>query len=240
MGFLEASNAIFESQNGWQPYDTDAWKITEVVKCLDLAAGELTGDGRIHLNFVSRAAGTYVGTAASVINNSILDTLKNHRPGASRTGICALDFVGNTGWQGLEGVIIRRNRFVEGCSFSEISPLSFRLQLEPHGEPWQEQWMVEGDEGRSLAGDAAGAVVFDQYAYGGELFFRVAHGDGRYLSHRNDGQVGLYSDFNKASTFHEQDGALVSHYSGQPMRLRGNQVWCGDDGTLLDVTFAMG
>lgn len=241
-------NAVFETQNHWEnetgnPQSTPN-KVNEVKRYLELAAQGTTGADRIYLNFLSWAAGAYVGTAAEAVNNQILPYVQSGMTNTTgRLGVLALDFVGNTGWNGcLEEAIIRRNPFKPGYSFTyPLSP--FRLQLKKFDEPWQGLWMVEGEHGWAVAGDegspgnpsANEPIVFERT---GDLF--TVKDDGRYLNASYGGQVGLYNS--SGTVFRDQGGQLVSEYmGGKPMRVNANgELWCGDDGDVLEVIFVQG
>jgi Phosphatidylinositol-specific phospholipase C, X domain len=120
-------NQLFETQNGWGKYDTAAngssnsWadanhdKAEAVKSYLRLAADGQTGADRIYLNFLSRAAGAYVGSAAEIINKDIVNYLQTTLTDMSkRLGIVPIDFVGNTGTNGLESLILHHNPFKAG------------------------------------------------------------------------------------------------------------------------------
>lgn len=241
-------NALFQTQNHWEdaagnPQSTPN-KIREVEHYLELAAAGVTGRNRIYLNFLSWAAGAYVGTAAEAVNNQVLPYVASGMTAKrGRLGVVALDFVGNTGWNGcLEEAVIRRNPFVPGCSFTyPLSP--FRLQLKEPGQPWQGWWMFEGEQGWAVVGEestpghpnADDPLVFER---DGDLF--TVKNDGRYLNTSYGGQVGLYR--NSGTVFRDEGGQLVSEYmGGKPMRVKSNgELWCGDDGDVLEVVVVQG
>lgn len=127
-----SQNKYFATQNGWDKYETkgdggsNGWdaankdKLAAIKEHLTKAA---EGDeDKIYVNFTSRAAGGYVGSAAAVINKKLVRFLANDLPerfpAKDRVplGVVAIDFVGNTGVgeDCLENQILQHNPFKKG------------------------------------------------------------------------------------------------------------------------------
>ena len=244
-----SQNQLFETQNGWDAApigDSDAGKEAAVKATLLDAYGGTKSPGKIYLNFLSRAAGAYVGTAAQDINNWVLHYLERNLTGTGqRLGVLAMDFVGNTGWTGsLEDQIIRRNTFKPGYSFSyPVSP--FKIEITDPNQPGKSWYMIKGQHDWAVARDFSDKIptsdepiVFELYPDDGEDFYKVRD-ERSYLSVSGGGQVGLYS-WTGRSVFTPQGPALWSHYAKHPMRMNAsNELWCvpASGGRLVDVTF---
>jgi hypothetical protein len=163
-----------------------------------------------------------------------------------RLGILPIDFTGNTGWTGsLEELIVLRNTFKPGYSVQfEVSP--FKLLLSKTGQPWQGDFMTRGQHDWAVVGSpgspgnpsADDPILFERYTYEGKDYFK-RQGHAQYLSCSAGGQVGLYP-WDGARTFTANGPELRSdYYDNKPMRAKKNgELWCGDDGDLLDVVFA--
>ena len=240
-------NALFETQNGWEKWSNDQDKEAAVEQYLNLAYNGQSSPDRFFLNFFSRAGTAYVGTAAQNINNYFQTYLGNNLRGTGhRLGILPVDFTGNTGWtSSLEELIVLRNTFKPGYSVQfEVSP--FKLLLSRAGQPWQGQFMAMGEHDWAIIGDhgspgspsADDPIIFERYTYNGKDYFKQKDHT-QYLSCSGEGQVGLY-DWNGARTFTANGPELRSdYYNNKPMRTKNNgELWCGDDGDLLDVVFA--
>lgn len=240
-------NALFETQNGWEKWSNDDDKEAAVKQYLNLAYDGQISPERFFLNFFSRAGTAYVGTAAENINNYFQAYLRNNlRDPGRRLGILPIDFTGNTGWTGsLEELIILRNTFKPGYSVQfQVSP--FKLLLSQTGQPWQGQFMAPGEHDWSVIGypsspgrpNADNPIIFERYTYEGKDYFK-RKGHDQYLSCSSGGQVGLYN-WNGARTFTADGPHLLSdYYNNKPMRAKNNgELWCGDDGDLMDVIFA--
>ena len=242
-----SSYPLFETQNGWQGApigDTDAHKQAAVEAMLVDAYDGVKSPDKIYLNFLSRAADNYVGTAAQATNTAIQQYLQSNLTGTDRRlGILAMDFVGNTGWTGsLEEQIIRRNRFKDGYEFAfPVSP--FKLRLTDPNNPDKSWWMVRGEHNWAVASKASAngptaddPIVFELYTDDREDFYKAAD-ESTYLSVSHGGQVGLYK-WPGRSVFTPDGPELLSHYANKPMRLKPNgELWCGTEGDLVNVTF---
>lgn len=131
-----SKNKYFFTQNGWDKYETkgdggsndwDAANKDKVaaVKEHMIKAAESQGD-KIYVNFTSRAAGAYVGSAAEIINKKLVRYLDADLPQRfpakdhAALGIVAIDFVGNTGvGEGcLENQLLQHNPFKKGWSLT--------------------------------------------------------------------------------------------------------------------------
>ena len=232
------SDAHFQTQNGWKKFDTDAKKLISVKQYLDLAADESFQADKIYINFLSRAAGAYVGSAAQEINRQVQQYLESgmtNRTG--RLGVLPIDFVGNTGWHGcLEDWIIRRNPFKDGYSFRyAISPFKLQLGVPGSSQRW---WLAAGQHDWAVAG--ADPLIMSRVVTGGEHEDKVdvfkADSKGTYLSVSEGGQVGLYSS---GTAFFEQQHGLVSKYAEKPVRMHADhELWCDDEGLQVEVAFA--
>ena len=256
-----SSNAIFDTQNGWSKYNVGTWdqqntaKADAVKEYMTRAATRAAGD-KIYLNFLSRAAGAYVGTAAEAVNIEIADYLRTTTE--SPLGVLPLDFTGNTGWSGsLEEQITNRNALTAGSSVAfPMSP--FKLALSVPGQPSDEWWMSEGEHGWAISllpvADKAPTgddpMILELYTYKGEEYYKVP-GVESYLSVSNAGQVGLY-DWHNARTFSQERVTvtvgdetfeivcLISNDNGFKLRRHSNgELWCDElnVGDLLSVTF---
>jgi 1-phosphatidylinositol phosphodiesterase len=130
-----SENKYFATQNGWDKYETsgdgasNGWdaankdKLAAIKEHMNKAAEAAeSGGAKIYVNFTSRAAGAYVGSAAEVINKKLVRYLENdfpqRFPAKNRVpiGVVAIDFVGNTGvGEGcLENRILQHNPFTKG------------------------------------------------------------------------------------------------------------------------------
>ena len=242
-----SSYPLFETQNGWQGApigDSDAHKQAAVEALLVEAYDGVKSPDSIYLNFLSRAAGNYVGTAAQATNTAIQQYLQSNLTGTGRRlGILAMDFVGNTGWTGsLEEQVIRRNPFMAGYEF--VFPVSpFKIRLSDPADPGRSWWMVRGEHDWAVARDASATgptaddpIVFELYTDDREDFYKAAD-ESTYLSVSSGGQVGLYNWAGR-SVFTPDGPELMSHYAKKPMRLKPNgELWCGTEGDLVNVTF---
>lgn len=257
-----SDNAIFDTQNGWKKYNTGSWgqqnaaKATAVKEYLRRASTKAAGD-KIYLNFLSRAAGAYVGTAAQVVNLEIAGYL--HNATGSPLGVLPIDFTGNTGWTGsLEEQIVQRNTFKSGFSVQfTVSP--FKVGLSVPGRPSDKWWMSAGQHDWAVATlpmvsnvpTADSPMILELYTYEGKDYFK-APGVESYLSVSNAGQVGLYG-WNNARTFSSKKVivtvdnqtfeivCLVSDDNGHLLRRHSNgELWCDENevGDLLSVTLA--
>ncbi|MFE7558788.1 phosphatidylinositol-specific phospholipase C domain-containing protein [Kitasatospora sp. NPDC057500] len=119
-------NTLFETQNGWEIYGkgrsfdaANAVKEGKVEEYLKLAAAGKVSPNRFYINFLSRAAGAYVGTAAEKINGATRQFLRNHLADYSqRLGIVPIDFVGNTSVPNcLEDLVLRHNPYIAAVRF---------------------------------------------------------------------------------------------------------------------------
>ena len=133
----ESRNKYFVTQNGWKKYETSRDKTSngwdeanhdkvEAVKdwMRKSATAAKNGKDEIYVNFASRAAGAYVGSAAEDINKHLVNYLNGDfqkawpATDAAPLGIVALDFVGNTGVgsECLEAQILQYNPFKKGSA----------------------------------------------------------------------------------------------------------------------------